>query len=106
MRLVDVGTALSGRSYADDSRVVLDVRDEFCSWNAGRWQLEGGAVSRTDDAADLVLDVADLASVYLGGFTFRALARAGRVEELREGGIDRTDALFRSDIAPWCPEIF
>jgi predicted acetyltransferase len=106
VRLVDVGAALSGRSYAEDGRVVLDVRDEFCPWNAGRWQVEGGAAARTDADADLALDVADLASAYLGGFTFRALARARRVEELREGGIARADALFRSDVAPWCPEIF
>jgi predicted acetyltransferase len=106
VRLVDVGAALSGRSYAGDGRVVVDVRDEFCPWNAGRWRVEGGEASRTDDEADLALDVADLASAYLGGFTFRALARAGRVEELREAGIDRADALFRSDVAPWCPEIF
>ena len=106
VRLVDVGAALSGRSYAEDGRVVCDVRDEFCPWNAGRWQLEGGEASRTDDEADLALDVADLASAYLGGFTFRALARAGRVEELRDGGIDRADALFRPDVVPWCPEIF
>lgn len=106
VRLVDVGAALSGRSYADDGRIVLDVRDEFCPWNSGRWKLEDGEASRTDEDADLALDVADLASPYLGGFTFRALARAGRVEERREGGIARADGLFRSDVAPWCPEIF
>jgi predicted acetyltransferase len=106
VRLIDVGAALSGRSYAEDGRVVFDVRDEFCPWNAGRWQLEGGEASRTDADADLSLDVGDLASTYLGGFTFRALARAARVEELREGGLDRADALFRTDVVPWCPEIF
>ena len=68
--------------------------------------MEGGDASRTDDDADLALDVADLASPDLGGFTFRALARAGRLEDLREGGIERADALFRSDVAPWCPGIF
>jgi predicted acetyltransferase len=106
VRLVDVGAALSGRSYAEDGRVVFDVRDEFCSWNAGRWQLEGGEASRTDDEPDLALEVTDLASAYLGGFTFRALARAGLVEEVRDGGIERADAPFRADVPPWCPEIF
>jgi predicted acetyltransferase len=106
VRLVDVGAALSGRLYAADGRVVLDVRDQFCPWNAGRWRLEGGEASRTEDEADLSLDVADLASAYLGGFTFRALARAGRIEELRDGAVRRADELFRSDTTPWCPEIF
>jgi predicted acetyltransferase len=106
VRLVDVGAALSGRSYAGEGSVVLDVRDEFCDWNAGRWHVEGGEAARTDADADLALDAADLGSVYLGGFTFRELWRAGRVEELREGGLARADQLFHTDVAPWCPEIF
>jgi predicted acetyltransferase len=106
VRLVDVGAALSRRSYAGGGRVVFEVRDEFCSWNAGRWRLEDGEASRTEDEADLALDVTDLGSTYLGGFTFRELARAGRVEELREGAVERADEMFRSDVAPWCPEMF
>jgi predicted acetyltransferase len=106
VRLVDVGAALSARTYAADGRVVFEVRDEFCLWNAGRWRLEDGVAGRTDDEPDIALDVADLASAYLGGFSFRALHRAGRVQERRDGAIDRADALFRSEVAPWCPEIF
>jgi predicted acetyltransferase len=106
VRLVDVGAALSARSFAGDGAVVFDVRDEFCEWNAGRWKVEGGAAERTEEDADLALDVAALGSVYLCGFTFRELWRAQQVEELREGGLNRADELFRTDIAPWCPEIF
>ena len=47
-----------------------------------------------------------LGSVYLGGFTFEQLVRAGRVEELTEGAAARADAMFASPRAPWCPEIF
>ncbi len=106
VRLLDVGAALSARSYADDGRIVFDVRDGFCPWNEGRWVLTGGRAERTDADPDLRLDVADLATPYLGGFTFAQLARALRVEELTAGAIARADALFRSDRAPWCPEIF
>jgi hypothetical protein len=45
-------------------------------------------------------------SVYLGGFTWAQQARALRVEELRPGALGHADALFRTDRAPWCPEIF
>ena len=76
------------RGYAGEGSVVLDVRDEFCPWNEGRWRVEGGrGGQRTNDDADLALDVSDLGSVYLGGFTFRELQRAGRVEELTEGAV-------------------
>jgi predicted acetyltransferase len=105
-RLVDVGAALSAREYANDDPVVFEVRDEFCPWNQGRWKLEGGDASRTDAEADIALDVAELGSVYLGGFTFRDLHRAGRIEELREGAVYGADAIFRAEVAPWCPEIF
>ena len=55
---------------------------------------------------DVRLDVEALGSVFLGGFTFAELARGGRVEEAARGGLARADALFRTDRAPWCPEIF
>ena len=106
VRLVDVGAALSGRSYAAAAPLVFDLRDAFCPWNEGRWRLESGEASRTNDAADLALDVADLGSVYLGGFTFRDLQRAGRVEELTDGAVYGADATFRTEGLPWCPEIF
>jgi predicted acetyltransferase len=106
VRLVDVAAALSARGYEADGAVVFDVRDETCPWNAGRWRLEDGAAARTDEAADLALDVRELGSVYLGGFTFAELHRAGLVEELKAGAVERADALFRTDTDPWCPEIF
>jgi predicted acetyltransferase len=106
VRLVDLGAALSSRSYAADGAVVFEVADAFCPWNAGSWKLEGGKAARTRERADMRLDVSALGSVYLGGFTFAQLARAGRVEELRAGAATRADALFHADRAPWCPEIF
>ena len=85
---------------------MVDVADEFCPWNAGRWRVSRGCAKRTADEADLACDVASLGCVYLGGFTFAQLARSLRMTELRAGAIVRADAMFRSDRAPWCPEIF
>lgn len=106
VRLVDVGAALSGRSYAGDGAVVFEVADAFCPWNEGRWRLEGGEAARTGDEPDLRLDVRELGAVFLGGITFEELRQASRLEELREGGVGRADALFATGLAPWCPEIF
>jgi predicted acetyltransferase len=105
LRFVDVETALRARSYAGDGSVVLEVHDELCPWNAGRYRV-GATVERTDDAADLELDVADLASAYLGAFDFHRLAYAGRVRELRAGALERASGLFRTPLPPWCPEVF
>jgi predicted acetyltransferase len=101
VRLVDVGAALAARNLT--GQLVLEVADAFCPRNDARYALDG---SKSMDEADLRLDVSDLATVYLGGFTFTQLLRAGRVEELTEGAVARADAAFRTDRAPWCPEIF
>lgn len=106
VRLVDVGEALSARTYAADGAVVIDVVDEFCPWNAGCWRLADGRARRTRAAAQLRCDVTALGSVYLGAFGFSELVRGGRVEELRRGAAARADAMFRFGRAPWCPEIF
>jgi predicted acetyltransferase len=106
VRLVDVGAALSARTYASTGSVVVEVADAFCPWNAGRWRLGDGGTKRTGDEPDQRCDVTALGSLYLGGFTWAHLAQALRVEESRPGGLARADALFRTDRAPWCPEIF
>jgi predicted acetyltransferase len=105
LRLVDVDAALAARGYAGDDAVVVEVSDEFCPWNRGRYRLGAGA-GRTDAATDLRLDVTALASVYLGGFTFSDLLRAGLLEEVADGAVARADGLVRTDRAPWCPEVF
>jgi predicted acetyltransferase len=101
VRLVDMGSALAARGL--EGGLVLEVTDAFCPWNNARFALDG---SKSMEDADLRLDVSDLATVYLGGFTFPQLARAGHVEELTEDAVARADTVFRTDRAPWCPEIF
>jgi predicted acetyltransferase len=105
LRFVDVEAALRARSYAAGEPVVLEVRDELCPWNAGRYRI-GPAVERTEDPPELELDVADLASAYLGAFDFHALARAERVAERSAGALARASALFRTERPPFCPEVF
>jgi predicted acetyltransferase len=106
VRIVDMATALSGRTYGEGARLVLEVRDAVCDWNDGRWKLEDGTCERTDEEPDLALDVSALGSAYLGGVPFRQLREALRVDELRTGAIERADSLFAWRPLPWCPEIF
>ena len=105
VRLIDIGQALSARTY-NDGEIVLDVEDAFMPENAGRWRVTPSGAERTDDAADLHLDVTSLGSVYLGGFTFDSLVRASRAQELTEDAAVRADELFRTSVEPWCAEIF
>jgi predicted acetyltransferase len=105
VRLIDVGQALSARTY-NEGEIVLEVDDAMLPENAGRWRVTSSGAERTDDPADLQLDVTGLGSVYLGGFTFGELVRGCRAHEITAGAADRADALFRTNIEPWCPEIF
>lgn len=110
VRLVDVRSALRARVYAQTGRIVVNVRDPFCGWNEGRFALEAGpdgvACEATTEEADLRCDVNVIGATFLGGVTFRQLARAGRVDELTPGALARADALFGWDPAPWCPFVF
>ena len=105
LRLVDLEAALRARSYADGDPVVLEVTDAVRPQNAGRWSV-GPKPGRTDAEADVALDVADLASAYLGAFSFERLATGGRAQELRPGGLARSTALFATSLPPFCPEGF
>jgi predicted acetyltransferase len=105
LRLVDVDAALRARSYRPGESVVLEVRDELLSSNAGRYRV-GDDAGRTDDTADLALDVADLASAYLGEYDFHRLAAAGLVDERVEGALEKATLLFRTDLPQYCPEVF
>jgi predicted acetyltransferase len=107
VRIVDVAAALSARSYAGESAVTLEVvSDPLFEDNVGVWTIADGTARRSRRRPDVRLDVQALGSVFLGGFTFADLARAERVEESARRGLARADALFRTDAAPWCPEIF
>ena len=110
IRLADAGRALGDRVYSTELDVVLDVTDDFCPWNAGRWRLAAGSggadCSRTHDPADLTLSGTDLGAAYLGGTTLASLAGAGRVTELRRGALEAASRAFAGDRQPWCPEVF
>jgi predicted acetyltransferase len=105
LRFVDLDAALRARSYRPGRSVVLEVSDELCPWNAGRYRV-GDDAGRTDAEADLALDVADLASAYLGAFDFHRLVRAGLAHERYEGAAEAASLLFRTDLPPFCPEVF
>ncbi|SPE49781.1 Enhanced intracellular survival protein [Streptomyces netropsis] len=110
VRLVDVGAALSARTYRTPVDVVFEVADDFCPWNAGRWRLTGDAkgasCERTDDAPDLALSVRELGTAYLGGVSLASLAGAGLVTEVRPSALEEASSAFGSTVAPWLPHGF
>jgi predicted acetyltransferase len=110
LRIVDVPAALAACRYALPGSLVLEVHDRFRPETAGRYRLEGspeGATcSRTGAEPDLSLAIEDLGSLYLGGVSPAALARAGRVREETSGALRRAGAMFACEPAPWCATHF
>jgi predicted acetyltransferase len=110
VRLVDVDRALAARRYPAPIDLVIEVRDEFCPWNTGRWRLAGhpagGYCGRTDLDPDLVLGIEELSAVYLGGTSLAGLQAAGRVTEVSPGAVTLAATAFGWPVTPWCPDEF
>src|SRR5215831_16043888 len=123
VRLVDVAGALVQRRYACPVDVVIEVTDDGCGWNRGRWRLTTGAAGppapgtgavagfratceRTTGPADIALPVQALGAAYLGGTRLGPMAAAGLVAELRPGALAALSAALSWDPAPWCPMMF
>jgi predicted acetyltransferase len=121
-RLVDVPAALSQRRYACPVDIVIEVTDELCPHNSGRWRLAtgeappgaagrpwpgfGATCERASGPADLVAPVQALGSAYLGGTRLGPWAAAGLVQEAAPGAVAALSAAMSWDPAPWCPVIF
>ncbi|MFE5859529.1 GNAT family N-acetyltransferase [Streptomyces virginiae] len=107
VRVLDVVRALGARTYEVPGVLVLEVTDGTGP-AAGRYRLDAGTgvCERTEEAADLRLDVAVLGSLYLGDASAVRLAALGRVTEERPGAAALADAIFRTARRPWCPDIF
>jgi predicted acetyltransferase len=105
VRILDVPAALAARRYGVSDSLVFRVLDRLRPDVEGAYQLDGSrgeaACRRTTSPADLLLDVSQLGAAYLGGTSFRSMARAGLVKEATPGAIARADLMFRADPVPW-----
>lgn len=103
VRPVEVDAAWTARSYDADGDVVAEVTDASAPWNAGRWRLSAsggeGSAQRTDDAADVSVDVSVLGAGYLGR-SVAPLLRAGAVDEHRRGAFLELARMMRTTLEP------
>lgn len=110
LRILDVVEALEFRTYGADGSITVAVDDAFLPDVGGSFELAvtdgAGACRRIEDqATDVSLNTADLASLYLGGRGAVAMARAGRVRGAADA-VTLLGRMFRGDIEPWCAEMF
>jgi predicted acetyltransferase len=95
VRPIDVAALLGSRRYGLDVRCVLEVRDDLLGDRRYLVQggPDGGSCTPTDAAADVVLSVADVGALCLGGVRLQRLARAGRA------AVNDLELLRRLDLA-------
>ncbi|MDX2678691.1 GNAT family N-acetyltransferase [Streptomyces sp. NY05-11A] len=109
VRILDVVRALETRTYDAAGTLVLEVVDR-AGLAGGRFLLDatpdGASCTSTTRRADLTLDVAELATLWLGDESAGRLAALGRLGEEREGAARKADALLRASGRPWCPDMF
>ncbi|NUR91982.1 MAG: GNAT family N-acetyltransferase [Nonomuraea sp.] len=91
VRLVEVDKALTARAYAAPVDVVVEVEDDVCPWNAGRWRLtadaSGAECKQVDDEPDMTVPVAALGSAYLGEGLLGTQLDAGLLREHAPGTV-------------------
>lgn len=110
LKVMDLPAAVTRRTYARAADVVVDVRDDSCPWNAGRWRLSvdlaGAECEKATDAADISVDVSSLGAAYLGGPTLVSHLAAGWIDEHTPGSVQALSDAFVHPQAPWSPFVF
>jgi predicted acetyltransferase len=109
LRVMDVPAALDARRYDSEGVVTFDLNDATRPETSGTYRLEvangAGHCERVDAMADVALDADILGAMYLGGADAIAMAAGGRIGG-DSSAVENLHRLFRSDQAPWCPEVF
>ncbi|UQX11115.1 GNAT family N-acetyltransferase [Candidatus Mycobacterium methanotrophicum] len=109
MRIMDVPEVLGKRAYSADVDVVLDVTDPL-GVAGGRFLLQArdgaGKCSLHDGPPDVKIALGDLGTMFMGAHRAWDLANANRITELQSGALDKLDAAFSTNRAPYCGTLF
>jgi predicted acetyltransferase len=107
VRLLDVDAALSQRSYGDTDRsITLQIEDPMLEDNCGRWTVSRDGAQRTDADADIRVDIATISAAYLGGVSWAEQSSSGSLPGVETHVLDRLDALFSINMAPFSGTMF
>ena len=110
-RVMDPAAALAARRYEREADLVVEIIDGARPDVGGRYAVAGGpsgaSCERTAASPDLVMDVAELGSLLLGGASARVLGEAGRIDERSAGALAVADGFFgTTSTRPHCSTPF
>lgn len=110
LRIVDVPQALAARTFgavsSQPDSIVIEVKDPLLPANSGRYRIGDGPARPVGEPAELTMDVATLATLYLGDVPPSALAAAGHLTTIKDDAVAAADRLFAVPTTPWCGTYF
>jgi predicted acetyltransferase len=106
LRIIDAQKALSARRYEGDGAVTIAVNDQLLPKNSMTFTIAGGGAVPTDRRPELYVGIEGLASVLLGGATWRNLAAGGLVRTDDPAALTIADRLFAVRNAPYAGFFF
>ena len=109
-RLIDITRALPTRPYKDEAKLVFEVIDDFCPWNAGKWKLEvspkGANAKQTGENPQLTMPVSTLAMLLFGQISASEAARMARLDVHDKNTLEIWDSVMRTPYRPYCADMF
>jgi predicted acetyltransferase len=105
LRIIDAPAAVAARGWRAgvSGSVDLELADDVCPWNAGRWRLtveDGQGRLEAGGSGAVSLNSRGLALLYAGGVSLAALRRAGLA-----GGESTSDAFVEAVIGGPTPTL-
>jgi predicted acetyltransferase len=110
-RIVDLAGSVAARPYPGRERLLFELTDSLCPWNAGTWAMttseEGGEVAPLqDERPEVTVGPGTLAMLLFGQLSATEAARAGRLDVHDESALRRWDAAMRTEHRPFSPDIW
>jgi predicted acetyltransferase len=106
LRILDVGKVLTARRYGGDGAIVIGVDDTLLQHNSISVSITGHGAEVTEQPPRLRVGIEGLASVLLGGATWRSLVLAGLASCDDPVVVDQADRLFAVRDAPYAGFFF
>jgi predicted acetyltransferase len=106
LRILNVEKALTARRYAGEGAVIIGVDDTLLQHNSISVSITGHGAEPTEQLPQLRVGIEGLASVLLGGATWRGLVLAGLASCDDPAVVDQADRLFAVRDAPYAGFFF
>lgn len=110
-RIVDLPASVAARGYDTSATLTVELLDDLCPWNAGRWTLEispdgARALPLGSGEPQLSMTINTFAMLLFGQISATRAARAGRLGVHDARALPAWDLALATRHAPFCADHF